>query len=91
MSKVNRKEILEEAINLTHGPRDSVYGDPLTNHLRIARGWEVILGTEVSPAEVALCLAWLKIARLVETPDHLDSYIDLCAYGAIAGEIAEKP
>ena len=90
MSELDRKEILEEAINLTCGERDSVYGDPFINHLRISRGWEVILGTEVSPAEVALCLAWLKIARLVETPDHLDSYIDLCAYGAIAGEIVEK-
>ena len=90
MRQMNRKEILEEAINLTHGERDNVYGEPLINHQRIARGWEVILGTEISPAEVALCLAWLKIARLVETPDHMDSYIDLCAYGAIAGEIVEK-
>jgi hypothetical protein len=29
----------------------------------------------------------VKIARLVETPDHLDSFIDGAAYLAIAGEI----
>jgi hypothetical protein len=32
-------------------------------------------------------MAWVKISRLVETPDHLDSFVDLVAYGALAGEI----
>lgn len=83
-----RGEILNEANRLTHGDRDKNYGTPYTNHKRIADIWSVILGIEVTPAQVALCMAGVKIARLVETPDHLDSFVDGCAYLAIAGELA---
>lgn len=87
-SQVTRKKILDEAIRLTHGDRDKNYGTPLVNHQRIAAIWSVILGKEITPSQVALCMAGVKIARLVETPDHLDSFIDGAAYLAIAGEIA---
>jgi hypothetical protein len=82
-----RKAILQQAIELTHGDRNKNYGTPLVNHQRIAVIWSVILGVEVTPSQVALCMVGVKIARLVETPDHLDSFIDGAAYLAIAGEI----
>jgi hypothetical protein len=82
-----RKAILQQAIELTHGDRNKNYGTPLVNHQRIAAIWSVILGVEVTPSQVALCMVGVKIARLVETPDHLDSFIDGAAYLAIAGEI----
>jgi len=85
---VNRKQILDTATLLTCGSREEVYGTPLINHSRIAKMWSVILGQEVLPAQVALCMAATKIARLVESPDHLDSYVDGAAYLAIAGELA---
>ena len=87
---MNRSEFLIEAGNLINGERDSVYGEPLVNHQRIAQLWQVVLGTEISPAEVAICMALVKIARLVQTPDHEDSYIDLVGYAAIAGEVAAR-
>jgi hypothetical protein len=34
-----------------------------------------------------LCMAWLKIARLCETPGHSDSYVDAAAYAALAFEL----
>lgn len=83
-----RGEILQEAHRLTHGERDKNYGTPYQNHLRIAKMWSVVLGVEVTPSQVALCMATLKIARLVETPNHLDSFIDGAAYISIAGELA---
>lgn len=70
------------------GDRNKDYGDPKVNHQRIADLWSVILGIEVTPAQVALCMAQVKISRLVHTPNHQDSYIDAAAYIAIAGEIA---
>ena len=85
---MNRKEILDEANRLTHGDRDKNYGTPRVNHDRIAALWSVVLGTEVSAAQVALCMAQVKIARLIESPEHLDSFIDAAAYMAISGEIA---
>ena len=33
-------------------------------------------------------MALVKIARLIETKNHEDSYLDLVAYSAIAGELA---
>lgn len=84
----SRGEILEEAHRLTHGERDKNYGTPYINHLRIAKMWSVVLGVEITPSQVALCMATVKIARLVETPDHLDSFVDGAAYISIAGELA---
>jgi hypothetical protein len=84
---MQRGKILDEAKRLTSSDRQEVYGDPHINHKRIADLWSAYLETEISPSQVALCLCLVKIARLIETPEHLDSYIDLAAYSAIAGEI----
>jgi hypothetical protein len=84
---MNRGEILKEADRLTHGDRNKNYGSPLVNHQRIAQLWSVWLETEITPAQAAMCLALVKVARLIETPDHLDSFVDLAAYASIAGEI----
>jgi hypothetical protein len=84
---VNRDKILDAAHDLINGDRAVAYGDAYEMHRRIASGWSEIVGVDVTPAQVALCMAWLKISRLVETPDHLDSFVDLVAYGALAGEI----
>ena len=89
-SCTKRHEILMEADRLTSGDRNKNYGDPYVNHDRIARIWSVVLGHEVSPAQVALCMVGVKLARLVETPDHLDSFVDGAAYMALAGEIVNK-
>jgi hypothetical protein len=84
---MNRQDILIQAIQLTMGERNSQNGDPKENHTRIAKIWSVILDKEITPAQVALCMAGLKLARLAYNPDVDDSYIDLAAYAAIAGEI----
>lgn len=82
-----RSAVLREADGLINGDRQKQYGTPQENHARIAKGWEVILKTSVTPDQVALCMAWLKIARLAEGP-HRDSYVDGAAYMALAAELA---
>jgi len=84
-----RTQILEDASRLVSGDRESAYGAPAENFERVAAGWRVILKTDVTPSQVALCLAWLKIARLVNTPTHEDSFVDMAGYAALAGELAE--
>ena len=83
-----REQILSDAQDLIVGDRQDDYGPPKVNFSRIAVGWSVILDTEVTPAEVAQCMAWLKLARLVNTPEHKDSYIDAAGYIALAAELA---
>lgn len=82
-----RTQILQEAENLINNDREKHYGTPQENFQRIALGWSVLLETDVTPEQVALCMAWLKMARLVNGP-HEDSYTDGAAYLALAGELA---
>ena len=84
---MNRGDILKEAIRLTASDRQKTYGDPRTNHCRIADLWTTYLEVEIKPEQVAICMALVKIARLMETQTE-DSFVDLAAYAAIAGEIA---
>lgn len=84
-----RSEVLKQAEALITGDRQAAYGPPSVNFGRIAAGWAVILGQPVTTEQVALCMAWLKIARLVNGP-HEDSYVDGAAYMALAAELSEK-
>ena len=83
-----RTEILETAAELSNNDRAREYGTPVENFNRIATGWSVILEKDVSAEQVALCMAWLKIARLVNGP-HEDGFVDGAAYMALAGELSE--
>ncbi len=85
----NRANILDRAKALTCGDRDQDYGSPLANHQDIAVGWSVILGTEVRPDQVALCMTWVKTCRCKTSPQKRDNYDDGAAYFAIAGECAD--
>jgi hypothetical protein len=70
--------------------RGSSYGTVEDNFNRIAGLWSVLLGKEVTSAQVALCLAALKMARLVETPNHYDSWVDLAGYAACGSQVECK-
>lgn len=71
--------VLQQAEKLIYGDRQKAYGSVSTNFTNIAKGWEVILGTEVSAEQVGLCMAWLKIARQVNKP-NIDNLIDAAGY-----------
>jgi class 3 adenylate cyclase len=64
------------------------YGEPVELFDRIARRWSLTLGTKVSPAQVALCLIDLKLARLARDPRHLDSVVDVAGYAAVLREVS---
>jgi hypothetical protein len=67
--------------------RRAVYGDPATSMDLVARRWSITLGRPVSPAQVALCLIDLKLARLAHDPSHLDSMVDIAGYAAVLREV----
>ena len=71
--------VLEEANELIFGERAKAYGNADANFRRIAAGWSVILGTTVTPEQVGLCMAWLKIARQVGKPNR-DNLVDAAGY-----------
>lgn len=69
------------------------YGSPEDNFQRIANLWEAFLFTEhgykisISPADVAMLMILMKVARLIHQPAHLDSVVDLAGYAACLGNI----
>ena len=83
---MRREEILEKAEELVNGPRAKHYGDAYLNHERIAKLWSVVLGVEVTVPQVYLCLNQLKVSRLIETPTHADSWVDIAGYADLGGE-----
>jgi hypothetical protein len=68
--------------------RSKAYGDPVSSMATVAARWSLTLGQPVTPAQVALCLIDLKLARLAHDPAHLDSILDVAGYAAVLQEVA---
>lgn len=60
--------------------RVDVYGDPVKVFTRHAQVWSGILGTEVQPWQVALCMMGYKLVRTSVTPDYSDNSDDIDGY-----------
>ena len=84
------RDILEHAAGLVDGQRAADYGDARDNFNNIAALWSIVLDIEITAEQVALCLAQLKIARLIHTPTHDDSWTDLAGYAGLGGGIAQQ-
>jgi hypothetical protein len=84
------KECLEQAIGLSSVERQKDYGDKVENHSNIARMWSAYLDVKIKAHDVAIMMSLLKIARTKLGAVSKDTYIDMAAYSAIAGEIKFK-
>lgn len=75
-----KSSVLMEAHGLIHGPRHEDYGHPLDDFARTGKMWAAILGLDtVTPKQVALCMAALKISRQCNKPKR-DNIVDGCGY-----------
>jgi hypothetical protein len=70
--------------------RGSAYGSPLINHQRIADLWSAYLRVNVTPEQAAMCMALVKVARLIQSPDHADSIHDLAGYVEVYRQIMNE-
>lgn len=80
------EKMLKRAAELVVSRR-TAYGDPATSMAAVAARWSLTLGHPVTPAQVALCLIDLKLARLAYDPTHLDSVLDVAGYAAVLREV----
>lgn len=71
--------ILQEADQLIKGERQNDYGSPLQSFTKIAQLWAPILGINITPDQVALCMIGLKIARAINGMQR-DSLVDIAGY-----------
>ena len=84
-------EVLEEAIALIHGQRADDYGDAQLSFQRMADLVNPIIkkaGGNLTATDMALVMIQVKIARLQESPDHEDSWVDIAGYAALGAQIA---
>lgn len=87
---MTREDVLREAIKCVCESRESEYGSPENNFNLISSFWSDYLGTKVSPVDVSMMMALLKIARIKSGRFKEDSFVDGAGYMACGGEIAFK-
>lgn len=86
---MNRSEILDTAKQAVTKDRDATHGNPERSFDVIAALWSDLLEMHVTPAQVALMMAALKIARAWDNPGHADNWVDLAGYAACGGEVVK--
>ena len=92
---MDRADLLTAALEAVNA-RPKAYGPSERNFTRISRHWNVYLtgkyGAGSAPlleaVDVAAMMALMKIARLEESPAHIDSWVDLAGYAACGAECA---
>jgi len=84
---MNAEQLLEHAAGIVTRRRRE-YGEPVDLFGQVAKRWSLTLGTEISPAQVVLCLIDLKVARLARDPRHFDSQVDVAGYAAVLREVS---
>ena len=91
-----RQDILQAALAITKGPRQDDYGSPDVNiGERTALMWDAYLQTRneqpISGTDVCNLMILLKIARLMHSPGHYDSWMDIIGYAAAGWELSDVP
>lgn len=83
---MNAEMMLKHAAGVVENRRRQ-YGEATALFDHIAKRWSLVLGAKVTPAQVALCLIDVKMARLARNPAHLDSIADVAGYAACLREV----
>ena len=86
---MNRLDTLKAAAECVCGSREEDYGSPEDNFAVIAALWTAYIGTDVTPKDVAMMMALLKIAR-AKAGSKPDTYVDLAGYAACGAEISAR-
>ena len=87
-----RQRVLSEAEKCVCGQREQDYGEPEDSFQKIGTFWTAYLNcaVKIDAEDVAAMMALLKIARISENPQHMDSWVAGCGYFSCGGEIAGK-
>lgn len=85
--------IADEAKAIVTGARRAAYGKPEDNFERIARFWQAYFentgrgDVQITARDISPLMRLMKEARLCESPDHRDSFVDLVGYTLTGAEI----
>lgn len=80
MTHISYTDRFDDAMNNVTQDRGAVYGHPLDDFNRVARIKDVLAECEDPEIRHVLEMIAVKMCRLIESPDHLDSFIDIGGY-----------
>lgn len=85
-NEIIENSVMVEAQGLVNGARAQAYGHPKENFDRICALWNAYLRGRPDPManinnkDHAILMILVKVARLLESPNHRDSLVDICGY-----------
>ncbi len=85
--------ILLQAEKITNGQRQKDYGNAKSNHDRIAALWTAFLqgrrhpDSPLAADEVAIMMILMKLARLMWSPGHQDTLVDVAGYANVISKM----
>jgi hypothetical protein len=89
--------ILEEAGSLVDGPREATYGHPMDDFSAVGKAARELgvqpgawLDDGQNALHHALYMVLVKISRLIQTPDHRDSVVDIAGYARTYEKVLER-
>ena len=85
-----RGGLLDRAKDIVTNDRQNTHGQPEDSFRRIADLWSGYLTVGIQEQDVAVMMALVKVARIMENPQHADNWIDGAGYFACGGEVALK-
>jgi hypothetical protein len=93
VDRLERDEILQRARAAVE-ERGRQYGDCFDNVATLWNAWLKVRnrrgGGDLGGVDVAVMLGLMKVGRIANGGNHVDSFIDWCGYGSCAGELATK-
>ena len=92
-SEERMKSLLADADYAVTGERMMDYGTPKVNYQRIAELWNDYLNPPdpLTPIDVAILMILTKVARLMESPEHYDTWKDIAGYAAVGWALTGEP
>ena len=84
----SRGGLLDRAKEIVTNDRQNTHGHPEDSFRRIADLWSGYLTVGIHEQDVAVMMALVKVARIMENPQHADNWIDGAGYFACGGEVA---
>lgn len=87
---MNRLDQFDKEVADIYQRRGAVYGDPRVDFDRVARLKGIVAECRDDRARHVLEMLCVKISRLIETPDHLDSWVDIAGYARTGVRVTDQ-
>lgn len=85
-----REEVLNEALRLTTGDRNTTHGEPVPQFGQTAGLWSAYLGVPITSGQVVVCNLLQKISRSCHGIQNPDDITDAVGYAALWAEVVDE-